>query len=140
VTRTSIHQLGGENTESVQSASPHSEATPVMGEVPDDATVTASRVANSRNSESAPTETISRSEVLGLEEATTGSTVSAHGYSEAEALDPATPAIVLAKIAELAPELRPALAKNPSTYPALIEWLGQLGDPAVDAALAQRGH
>jgi hypothetical protein len=140
VTRTSIHQLGGENTESVQSASPHSEATQVIGEVPDDATVTASRVANSRNSESAPTETISRSEVLGLEEATTGSTVSAHGYSEAEALDPATPAIVLAKIAELAPELRPALAKNPSTYPALIEWLGQLGDPAVDAALAQRGH
>ncbi len=146
VTRTSIHQLGGENTDSVQSASPHSsvsphsEATQVIGEVPDDATVTASRAANSRNSEGAPTEAISRSEVLGLEEATTGSTVSTHGYSEAEALDPATPAIVLAKIAELAPELRPALAKNPSTYPALIEWLGQLGDPAVDAALAHRGH
>ena len=24
------------------------------------------------------------------------------------------------------------------TYPALIEWLGQLGDPAINAALASR--
>ena len=29
-------------------------------------------------------------------------------------------------------------ARNPNTYPALIEWLGQLGDPAINAALASR--
>ncbi len=63
-----------------------------------------------------------------------------HGYTYEQAKDPATPAIVLAKIAELAPELRPALAENPSTYPALVEWLGQLGDPAVDAALGRRSQ
>ncbi len=140
VTRTSIHQVGADPTDSVRTTSPHSEATQVIQEIPDEATTTASRVTTGRYPESAATESISRSEVLGLEEASTGSVASTHGYTESEALDPATPAIVLAKIAEIAPELRPALAKNPSTYPALIEWLGQLGDPAVDAALNQRGH
>lgn len=62
----------------------------------------------------------------------------AHGYTEAQALDPNTPALTLAKIAEVAPELRPALALNPSTYPALVEWLGQIGDPAINEALSRR--
>ena len=35
-------------------------------------------------------------------------------------------------------ELRACIARNPNTYPALIEWLGQLGDPAINAALASR--
>lgn len=59
-------------------------------------------------------------------------------YTAAQAADPATPAEVLAEIAASRPDLRPALAANPSTYPDLVEWLRGLGDPAVDAALAAR--
>ena len=47
----------------------------------------------------------------------------------------------LATLHELAnnyPGLRPYIAANPRTSPALLEWLGTLGDPAVDAALARR--
>ncbi|MFP7695754.1 hypothetical protein [Trueperella sp. LYQ143] len=55
------------------------------------------------------------------------------------AADPQTPLETLHYIAAQYPQLRPAIALNPSTYPALLEWLGQLGDPTVDAALAQRG-
>lgn len=44
----------------------------------------------------------------------------------------------IAQIAQCAPELRACIARNPNTYPALIEWLGQLGDPAINAALASR--
>ena len=44
----------------------------------------------------------------------------------------------IAQIAQYAPELRACIARNPNTYPALIEWLGQLGDPAINAALAFR--
>ena len=44
----------------------------------------------------------------------------------------------IAQIAQYAPELRACIARNPNTYPALIEWLGQLGDPAINAALASR--
>ena len=47
----------------------------------------------------------------------------------------------LATLHELAnnyPGLRPYIAANPRTYPALLEWLGPLGAPAVDAALARR--
>ena len=40
--------------------------------------------------------------------------------------------------AQYAPELRPCIARNPSTYPALVDWLAQLNDPAVNAALATR--
>jgi len=31
------------------------------------------------------------------------------------------------------------VAANPSTYPDLLTWLGQLGDPAINAAIAARG-
>lgn len=60
------------------------------------------------------------------------------GFSEAEACDPTTPLETLARIAAEAPSLRPLIAENPSTYPALLDWLDRLGDPAVDAALARR--
>lgn len=61
-----------------------------------------------------------------------------HGYTRKVAADPKTPAVVLAKIAEVAPELRPALAQNPATYDALLGWLAQIGDPEIDAALKRR--
>lgn len=61
-----------------------------------------------------------------------------YGYTAEQALDPNTDATTLAYIAQYAPELRPCLARNPSTYPELLEWLGQLNDPAVNAALATR--
>jgi hypothetical protein len=41
-------------------------------------------------------------------------------------------------IAASRPDLRPLVAANPSTYPDLLQWLGHLGDPAIDAALARR--
>ncbi|GAA4729369.1 hypothetical protein GCM10023216_21110 [Isoptericola chiayiensis] len=55
-----------------------------------------------------------------------------------QALDPSTPLESLAVIVQEAPHLRPHVAANPSTYPALLDWLGALGDPAVDAALRTR--
>ncbi|NHP17542.1 hypothetical protein G8767_28780 [Rhodococcus sp. IC4_135] len=55
-----------------------------------------------------------------------------------EAADPRTPAAVLFAIASSSPELRPAIAANPSTYDDLVTWLEALGDPAVDAALDRR--
>ncbi|UNX54701.1 hypothetical protein MF406_17790 [Georgenia sp. TF02-10] len=55
-----------------------------------------------------------------------------------QAADPATPLTTLQHLAQHHPELRPAIAANPSTYPALLEWLGDLGVPEVDAALAAR--
>jgi hypothetical protein len=61
---------------------------------------------------------------------------------ELEAADPRTPAATLFELATNSPELRPAIAANPSTYDDLVAWLGKLGDPEVDAALARRagGH
>jgi hypothetical protein len=59
-------------------------------------------------------------------------------WTPAVALDPATPLADLAKIVQEAPHLRPQVAANPSTYPALLDWLGALGDPQVDAALRNR--
>ncbi|WP_125777044.1 hypothetical protein [Antribacter gilvus] len=59
-------------------------------------------------------------------------------WSAEQAIDPATPLADLARIVQEAPHLRPQVAANPSTYPALLDWLGALGDPAVDAALRTR--
>ncbi|ANC29838.1 hypothetical protein [Isoptericola dokdonensis] len=59
-------------------------------------------------------------------------------WTAGHALDPATPLEDLAAIVQEAPHLRPHVAANPSTYPALLDWLGALGDPAVDAALRSR--
>uniref|UniRef100_UPI0035C9B475 variant leucine-rich repeat-containing protein n=1 Tax=Actinotalea sp. JY-7885 TaxID=2758576 RepID=UPI0035C9B475 len=63
----------------------------------------------------------------------------AQGFTAAQAADPTTPGQTLADIAAQRPDLRPAVAANPATYPGLLEWLSALGDPAVDAALAARG-
>ena len=55
------------------------------------------------------------------------------------AADPNAPGKALADIASNHPHLRPVIAANPGTYPELLQWLGSLGDPQVDAALATRG-
>lgn len=60
-----------------------------------------------------------------------------YGYTAQMALETADQELI-AKIAQYAPELRPCIARNPSTYPALVDWLAQLNDPAVNAALATR--
>ena len=54
------------------------------------------------------------------------------------ASSPSTPAAELARIAAARPDLHPALAANPATYPDLVDWLRTSPDPAVQAALAQR--
>ncbi|MEP7763640.1 hypothetical protein [Sanguibacter sp. 25GB23B1] len=59
-------------------------------------------------------------------------------FTAAQAADPATPAAVLADIATHRPDLRAAVASNPTAYPDLLTWLASFGDPAVDAAIAQR--
>lgn len=61
-----------------------------------------------------------------------------YGYTAEQALDPNTDQMTIARIAQYAPELRPCLARNPNTYPELLDWLAKLHDPAVDAALATR--
>lgn len=61
-----------------------------------------------------------------------------HQFTAAQAADPATPAAVLADIATHRPDLRAAVASNPTAYPDLLTWLASFGDPAVDAAIAQR--
>ncbi|ADG99955.1 hypothetical protein GS08_02520 [Bifidobacterium longum] len=58
-----------------------------------------------------------------------------YGFTAEQALT-TTDQMQIAQIAQYAPELRACIARNPNTYPALIEWLGQLGDPAINAALA----
>ncbi|RPF20610.1 hypothetical protein [Myceligenerans xiligouense] len=60
------------------------------------------------------------------------------GWTPEVALDPGTPLADLAVIVQEAPHLRPHVARNPATYPALLDWLGALGDPDVDAALRSR--
>ena len=54
------------------------------------------------------------------------------------AASPATPAAELARIAASRPDLHPALAANPATYPDLVDWLRTSPDPAVQTALTQR--
>ncbi|WIK64023.1 hypothetical protein [Gleimia hominis] len=57
-----------------------------------------------------------------------------------KAADPNTPLDELYDIAIAHPDLRPQVAGNPTAheYPALIEWLGELNDPQIDAALGKR--
>ena len=54
------------------------------------------------------------------------------------AASPTTPPAELARIAAARPDLHPALATNPATYPDLVDWLRTSPDPAVQDALAQR--
>ncbi|HEU0206930.1 MAG TPA: hypothetical protein VFQ74_09610 [Pseudolysinimonas sp.] len=55
-----------------------------------------------------------------------------------EAADASTPLERLAELAYQHPETRAAVASNPASYEGLLEWLGSLGDPAVDVALSAR--
>ena len=55
-----------------------------------------------------------------------------------EAQDPSTGAARLAELAQLDCGLWTVIAVHPAAYPALLEWLGQQGDPVVDAVLALR--
>ena len=57
-----------------------------------------------------------------------------------EAANSATTGARLHELASTVPESRAAIASNLSTYPALLEWLGSLGQPDVDAALQRRGQ
>lgn len=59
-------------------------------------------------------------------------------YTPQIASDPATPLETLADIAATEPALRKYVAANPSTYPELLQWLSNLGDPEVDEALRGR--
>lgn len=54
------------------------------------------------------------------------------------ASDPATPLDELQFLAQNHPSLRPLIAENPSTYPALLEWLSEFSDPEIAAALQRR--
>ncbi|GGC65344.1 hypothetical protein IEU95_04775 [Hoyosella rhizosphaerae] len=62
----------------------------------------------------------------------------AHSFTQEMAADPNASPQLLADIANSAPELRPVIALNPAAIPEMIEWLGKLGDPAIDDALKQR--
>ncbi|KWZ75036.1 hypothetical protein HMPREF3198_00334 [Winkia neuii] len=52
--------------------------------------------------------------------------------------DPQLAPIRLQQIAGEFPQLRPQIALHPQAYPALLEWLQNLGDPQVQKALSRR--
>lgn len=54
------------------------------------------------------------------------------------ASDPGTDPETLRQIAYRYPDLRAAVAGNPTAYPGLLDWLEQLGDPGVLEALRRR--
>ena len=60
------------------------------------------------------------------------------GHDALRAADPRTSQAELYELARSRPELRPQIAQNPNIYPELLQWLGGLGDPAIDAAIARR--
>lgn len=55
-----------------------------------------------------------------------------------EAQDPATTAGRLAELAQADRATWPAIVFHPQAYDGLLQWLGERGDPAVEAALAAR--
>ena len=62
-----------------------------------------------------------------------------YGFS-AEIAANTTDQMQMAQIAQTSPELHASLASNPNLYPALVDWLAGLDNPAVTAALAARGQ
>lgn len=56
------------------------------------------------------------------------------------AANPNTDLEVLRTLAYEYPHLRPVIALNPSAYEGLLQWLGDLGDEDVNAALRQRAE
>jgi hypothetical protein len=55
-----------------------------------------------------------------------------------EAANPATSAERLADLARDEPQTRAIIAHHPAAYDALLQWLGELGSPEIDAALVSR--
>lgn len=55
-----------------------------------------------------------------------------------ESQDPSTTGARLAELAQADRDLWPAIAVHPAAYPALLDWLGEQGDPTVKAVLALR--
>jgi hypothetical protein len=70
--------------------------------------------------------------------------VSLSGFSPQQLMqlagDPDTDPGLLHVLVEKIPPTRVAVASNPAADPALLQRLQDLGDPAVDAALAARDH
>lgn len=62
----------------------------------------------------------------------------AEDYTLHQAIDPRTPPETLIEINRLRPDLRHAVAINPSTPPVVIDWLAEVDDHAIRAALARR--
>lgn len=60
-----------------------------------------------------------------------------NGYTAQLAMT-TTDQMLMAHIAGEAPELRPALARNPNIYPELLQWLAQFNDSAINAAIRSR--
>lgn len=59
-------------------------------------------------------------------------------YTVHQALDPGTDAVTLHAMATRRPDLQQFVAANPGTPPEVLDWLGRLGQPAIDAALRRR--
>ncbi|MCL8253226.1 hypothetical protein AERO_17710, partial [Aeromicrobium fastidiosum] len=55
-----------------------------------------------------------------------------------EAQDPSTAPGRLAELAQADRATWPAIVFNPAAYDGLLQWLGERGDPTVDAALSAR--
>ena len=58
--------------------------------------------------------------------------------TRAAALDPSTPLERLAALALESAELRLLVAANPATYPALLDWMHALDEPALTSAIEAR--
>ncbi|MET4060214.1 hypothetical protein ABIB35_001759 [Arthrobacter sp. UYP6] len=137
--RTPAGQQGPVGGETAASAASAASATSVSA-----ASVTASESAAGKGkpvpdagAESVPTAAADPAERSEADPAAAASTADSPDVL-AEAANPETPLARLQELAANHPQARPAVAANPSTYPSLLIWLGQLGDPAVDQALRQR--
>ncbi|WP_299294989.1 hypothetical protein [uncultured Mobiluncus sp.] len=78
--------------------------------------------------------------MISISEIKAGALMEELSKEQLEAINPDTPLARLQTIAQDAPELGPLLALNPSTYPDLLDWLGELQDTQVNAALAKRAE
>lgn len=57
---------------------------------------------------------------------------------EQPGIAPDASAAELYQLAQSRADLRPQIAEHPNAYQGLLDWLGGLGDPRIDAALARR--
>ncbi|MDO5700165.1 MAG: hypothetical protein Q4P36_01670 [Bowdeniella nasicola] len=63
-----------------------------------------------------------------------------NGDAERLVADPQTSAADLYRLCQERPDLRPQIAVHPNAYEGMLQWLGGLGDPDIDAALARRAQ